>query len=585
MSSFWHSIDDNALVMSTQRFDRVDIAQFPHSPMEIFAGATNTDASSATFNKVSGNQNITVLNGLPKSQDIRTILRPALQRGQYYVPRCMDGTRKNVFGEIDRWLSDFDAPNILLLTGSPGAGKSAIASSLISKLTKRCRLGSSFFFKRGDGVLGDPALLWRTVACDLAQHEPNFHKNLDEALRRKPIDPPRRDIKMHFNLLIKEPLKRSYNHVSNNEYPVIVIDAVDECDFDGLHEADRKALFKSFSKWSHLSGKFKLIITSRDDRKRIPESLRSLCKQLTLSTGKDVSDDTNRDIRHFFEIRFGELPGSGCLSDWPGERNLEKLTMRAAGLFVWAETVVKFMHQGLPNQQLELVLGGNLGGKDILTTLYQGILDVAFQNAKSPETLQMFRLVVSTIILAKTPLHVNDLHQLLSEPRVSVEYILDKLSTVISIGKADKLVCLDHLLFTEFLCDSQRCSREFYIDCAQESQNIALRCFHLMNNGLRFNICNLTTSYVFNDDVPDLDKKIEDNISGPLLYSCYFWAGHLLDIKWDQDTWSILQNEIKDFFYKNLLFWLEVMSLKKEVAAANISLLTVIPQIRVSGIS
>jgi hypothetical protein len=41
--------------------------------------------------------------------------------------------------------------------------------------------------------------------------------------------------------------------------------------------------------------------------------------------------------------------------------------------------------------------------------------------------------------------------------------------------------------------------------------------------------------------------------------------------------------ELEEFLYTRLLFWLEVMSLANEVAAGNISLLTVAPLIPVCG--
>jgi DNA replication protein DnaC len=69
-----------------------------------------------------------------------------IDRQGYHVPRCMEGTRRDVFRKIDHWLDDTSAPNILWISGSPGAGKSALASSLVSDLTKRRRMGARFFW-------------------------------------------------------------------------------------------------------------------------------------------------------------------------------------------------------------------------------------------------------------------------------------------------------------------------------------------------------------------------------------------------------------------------------------------------------
>ena len=90
----------------------------------------------------------------------------------------------------------------------------------------------------------------------------------------------------------------------------------------------------------------------------MPESLRAACKQIRLPTGNDINADANKDIHYFFKSRFAELGGS-WLPDWPIMQILDMLTTRAAGLFVWAEMVMRFVERGLPDEQLRLVLAGS----------------------------------------------------------------------------------------------------------------------------------------------------------------------------------------------------------------------------------
>jgi len=112
--------------------------------MSAFENAIGTDARYGTFNQVQGNQtNITHQH--IDDDKILSSLKP-VERGGYDVPRCMDGTRQDVFRTINEWLDDFSTSNILWISGSPGAGKSAVASSLALQLTKRQRMGSRFFW-------------------------------------------------------------------------------------------------------------------------------------------------------------------------------------------------------------------------------------------------------------------------------------------------------------------------------------------------------------------------------------------------------------------------------------------------------
>lgn len=238
----------------------------------ILAGAVNTDARHSTFVNIAGNLHSTYVNSVPESTEILATLKP-MERGRSYIPPCLDGTREKIFNEIDpsQWLGDVDAPNVVWLAGGPGAGKSTIASSLVSKLTVRRRLGASFFFRRGNATLSDPTALWRTIAYDLALFEPVFSRNLIKALKERKIDPGWPDIALHFKIMIQELLMKTYDHTPAHTIPVILIDVFDECDSDHF-PAQRKALLDTLTQWSHLPKKFKLIVTGRDDR--VPQPFR-----------------------------------------------------------------------------------------------------------------------------------------------------------------------------------------------------------------------------------------------------------------------------------------------------------------------
>ena len=112
--------------------------------MSTFENAIGTDALHGTFNQAQGNQTNITLQHLDDDK-ILAALKP-VERGGYDVPRCMEGTRRDVFQTINDWLDDFGASNILWIRGSPGAGKSAVASSLVMDLTKQGRKGSRFFW-------------------------------------------------------------------------------------------------------------------------------------------------------------------------------------------------------------------------------------------------------------------------------------------------------------------------------------------------------------------------------------------------------------------------------------------------------
>jgi len=240
------------------------------------------------------------------------------------------------------------------------------------------------------------------------------------------------------------------------------------------------------------------------------------------------------------------------------------------------------VEQGLPDEQLENVLNGDLGGGDDVTKLYCQILELLFREAND-RTLYVFHQVVAAIVLAKIPFHVDDLAQFILQPKSSINFILDKLSSVISVGH-DRGIRITHLSFAEFMCDPRRCPQQFYIDKCKESGKMSMTCFRLMKKGLKFNICDLETSHLANRDVDDLSERVATKVQHPLLYSCRFWAAHIQDTPTDQASNATLILEIKDFFYVRFLYWLEVMSVTENVTTANIALLSVVGWIQVSDV-
>ena len=133
----------------------------------------------------------------------------------YYVQPCMEGTRGEILEEIFEWLDDMYAEeNILWVNGSPGAGKSAIASSLMTSLAAQRRLGGSFCFRRANAALSNPSSMWKTIASQLAWRTEDAARHITMVLSEGRLDPDSPNIQNHFNQLIKEPLIVVENRIS-----------------------------------------------------------------------------------------------------------------------------------------------------------------------------------------------------------------------------------------------------------------------------------------------------------------------------------------------------------------------------------
>jgi len=201
----------------------------------------------------------------------------------------MEVTRTNVIAKINDWLGDIDSRNIFWLKGSPGAGKSAISATMAAQLRAENRLGPYFFFESGHNTLGNPTSLCRTFSADLAMFHPYLRTKIVETLKELRVDPSVPDVKAHFQHLVREPLQSALQSLS--EYPVFIIDGVDEC----ATPEHRRMLLETLKRWAELPHQFKLLVTSRDYHD-IATSLRSVSVNHVLRTGDLVDGNSSAEI-------------------------------------------------------------------------------------------------------------------------------------------------------------------------------------------------------------------------------------------------------------------------------------------------
>ena len=96
-------------------------------------------------------------------------------------------------------------------------------------------------------------------------------------------------------------------------------------------------------------------------------------------------------------------------------------------------------------------------------------------------------------------------------------------------------------------------------DVAAHNAVLTRRCFDITMSNLRFNICNLPSSFLLDSEVPGLAQLVQKNISGVLSYSCRYWSQHLARAA-SSDRDNLLPC-VRGFFPMRVLFWIEAMNL------------------------
>lgn len=449
-----------------------------------------------------------------------------------------------------------DAPRILVLAGVAGCGKSAIAHTVAKHYHDLKRLGSCFCFNQADQLARGPGNILSTIAKDVANLDPQWKLSLynavqsDDSLRKSKA--PARQMKD----LVLGPAKDAPIIGPT----VIVIDALDESG-DALA---RGSLLQVLSKSAaELPGNFRILVTTRPEPDIIASFKEKPSVQIQYVDAIDVAA-TDDDIVKFIRRELSDI-ASILEQRWPNGEWVKLLVVASNHLFQWAATACRAIRDGLhgyhPTERLHKFVTDASG----LDSLYLEILRHALDETDE-KVMSRFQRVLGGVLAAKEPLSTQAHSALqVGEDEGIVQMIVQPLGSLLhGIARPDTPIGALHASFFDFLKDKSR-SEGFFIDPTQLENRFALACLGVMKRELRFNLCNLTSSYIHNTDVTDLQDRVGRNITPHLLYACRFMGDHLSAAVYDKQ----LLHEVRDFLHERLLCWLEVLSLTKHMSSAS----------------
>ena len=353
---------------------------------------------------------------------------------------------------------------------------------------------------------------------------------------------------------------------------LIIIDALDEC----KDKEPESALLSILSRYADQIPTVKFFITGRPESRirsgfRL-ESLAPITEVLKLHEVKPEAVDS--DIELLFRTQLTSLAKNrsdfDLTEDWPSPSDIGALCQKAAGFFIYASTVVKFIASETGSLPERLSLITSLPGSTIeegrsgVDQLYTQILQQAFSGIHPSNDQQylQFRNVVGVILLLFDPLSIKDLSDLLECSIQDIHSITRPLHSLLCIpGNTEEPIQIFHKSFPDFLMDPNRCEDEkFVIEPAAYHAEILLGCLKLMGKRLKKNICNLGDYAVLSEaKVPSTHKK--DHIGDGLEYACKFWTKHLLEIPSSSPCTEKVQKAIEKFFTVHLLHWIEVLAI------------------------
>jgi len=479
---------------------------------------------------------------------------------------CLEDTRVELRQQITDWCDDPNSKCIFWLNGMAGTGKSTISRTVAQDLAERKRLAASFFFTRGKKDISHSRMFFTTIAAQLANSLPVLRPFISDAIDNNPAIF-KRGLREQWNRLILNPLK---NAPTQSIQLVVVIDALDEC--DSMEDIQLILLLLAEAKDLE-TVRIKIFLTSRPE---IP--IFDGFRQLSGEAYQDFIlhniplDTVNADISTFFVQKLSPLKAKhGLGTPWPDERIIEQLVERAAGLFIYAATTLRFIQDGIdgPEEQLSLILSASKSSRSvtkhldgIYTTLLQhSVLGKRGDEQECEQLAGRFRQVVGSLVVIFNTMPARNLAQLLQIPPKMVSRTLDSLRSVLNVPENESQpVRLFHLSFRDFLQDSQRCrDSRFQIDEKQTHIRLFRKCM-LHISQLQENICDLWGPGVLITEIPS--DTIQRSIPPHVQYACRYWLDHWrLGNPMEEDI-----KIIRQFLEQHFLHWLEGLSLIGEVS-------------------
>ncbi|CAG7846687.1 COMPASS-like H3K4 histone methylase component WDR5B {ECO:0000303/PubMed:19567704} Short=AtWDR5B {ECO:0000303/PubMed:19567704} [Serendipita indica DSM 11827] len=427
---------------------------------------------------------------------------------------CLKGTREAVLQTIYRWADDdtSDKP-IFWLCDIAGSGKSTVAMSVAETWRKEGVLGGRFFFSIANNEVSTTDKFCSTIARDLVDYIPRLAPHVAGAVKRHP------------SLM-------------------------------------RSSLEEQFQK----NKKLKVFMTSRPD-----PVIQAVLGSLSI---KSKLEDRLHNVKHHDNIGDIAVYIHQALDNVLPEGKRQRLIEKANGLFIWASTACRMLTSQTSLSPPEITYD-HLMSMD-KTGAIDDLYNLIFVRT-DPEFHAIMYKMLAVLLAAFEPLTADDVDDILKHSGVygSAKALVRNLGSVLVEDDTTSLIQFRHPTFVEYL---RRCAvappidtrNNVHIRIPDAHGQAAVWCLkHLTSrrDGLKFNICQLESSFYLNREIPNLDTRVSRFISRRLRYASSHWLFHVAEAG---DSWrSIVKKEIQQIMQvPYVLYWMEVLSLTGGVPRA-----------------
>jgi hypothetical protein len=397
-----------------------------------------------------------------------------------------------------------------------------------------------------------------SLAVQLAKTIPSLQKQIYDAIAEQ-SNISNLSLFDQWRQLVLGPLSRLQQ--SHQSY-LLVVDALDECEGDNNVRVILELLAEARSlKMVRL----RVFLTSRPN---IP--IRHGIHCIPQAEHQDFllhnvpSPIINHDISLFLEYKLGRTRQEWTLgADWPGEVILRQLVLCACGLFIWAATACRVIHEGrrFARKRLDTILKGSSSGitapEKHLNEIYLAVLKHSisseYSDEEKEEVCDMLKHTLGSLVVLLSPLSTSSLSRLLHLPKEDLGRTFQDLYAILDIpDDPTRPLRLHHPSFRDFLLTKDRCG-DFWVDEKGAHQILAAGCIQLMSQTLKKDICE---RHAPGSQACEVESSwIEKCLPPEVQYACLYWVQHL------QRGGSQVHSgeEAHRFLQAHLLHWLEAL--------------------------
>jgi len=482
----------------------------------------------------------------------------------------IENTKGGLLEDLYRWIlenADFQQwrynqqSRLLWIKGDPGKGKTMLLCGIVDELKKlmaKTDLLSYFFCQATDSLLNNATAVLRGLVYLLVDQQPSLISHM-----QKKHDHAKKSLFGDVNAWVA--LSEIFTNILqdpslNSTY--LIIDALDEC------VADLPKLLDFIVQKSSASPRVKWIVSSRNDanierRLRLDDSGTRLSLELK-ENAKQVSRAVNAYIDHCLS-ELTEIQHDKLLRD----SVREKMQRKANGTFLWVSLVIKELKNVMSWEVLQVLDEVPMELKDVYRRMMEQIKRLQRQY---PE---LCRQVLSIVVTAYRPLHLQELHVLSGLP-TQVQNVNQSTTTIVKMCGSfltirDDNVYIIHQSAKDFL--SKEASHDIFpCGIRDVHHSIFLRSLETMSKTLRRDIYNLRAPGYATERVkrPNPDPLVASR------YSCIYWVNHLCG--WNSNSCADHSVDLRDggavdeFVRKKYLYWLEALSLCKSMSEGVVSI-------------